>query len=1012
MYSTCPESPARASDIPSDPAKDEPETIMVVGSHIIGADKGIALPIEVLTPQQIAATGAVTGDDLMRTIASMGKVTFNSTNDQQTSNAARGDVASIDLRGSGLGDTLVLLDGRRIVEYPTSQTQGGVPLISYNAQALPVMGLQRVEVLRQGAAAIYGADAVAGVVNLVTRTDFDGATANIQYGFAEGTHLEQPTANILIGRNFDDRRGNVTLSASIFHSTAQLPSDEPYTASQDLRSLFAHDPAYNSSSAPDGRSNQSSYAALVARAPNGASLSTPILQGPVVLTTAAGSFHIQPNTLSGCITQIGNGLCYAKGPVPYSTTGNSLRYDADGSDSLTISPQINRQNFSLSAHYDVNSELTVYSDVQYYRARSHGLTTQPTALVPIGVPATNYYNPLGPVTFENGAANPNRLSNLTNVPTAGLPIAFSTYRFNDFGPDNVDVNSFQDRFLVGAKGTLWGFRYDSALLYGEARVEDISDAIDSTLLANQLALSTPDAYNPFNGGCLDGSGGRDCTPSAQAARDAVRFRLKRVSTTSLINLDYKLSKSDLLRLPAGNVGIAFGIEGRREAHSDERDPRVDGEVSFTDPVLLTSSASNAVGVNTTPSTSDSRSVASLFSELAIPIVSPDSGIALIRKVDLQLAARIEHYSDFGNVTRPKAALAWNIVRGVLARASWERGFKAPNLETMATYTYARAQTVTDWYRCQAALNKGIISNFNACSENYGIAYTESGNPNLHAESSRSYDFGLVLQPDFVSESIGALTFTIDRWHLRQTGIVGVVGADTFAVEDYLNRTKGGQGSANFLRAAPTADDIAFFSGSGLAPVGVPTVVSDGFNNLQPQTLAGVDLSLTWSKVTDALGAFAASIDATRLDLYSQSPSPELQALYSARAAGIINISTPLDNPGNQLQVLGNPKWKATSTLTWSGTHFQAGSSLIFTGSTLDTNFLSNAGVPWHVASLTTVNLYVQYGFSLGNAGSQFRIKVGARNLFDRSPPLESDGFNGGLYTPYGRYVYFNVSASL
>jgi iron complex outermembrane receptor protein len=993
-------------------APEQLETIVVVGSHIAGSQTAAALPVAVLTPQQIAATGAVTGDDLMRAIPSMGNVTFNASSGQQTSNSARGDVASIDLRGSGLGDTLVLLNGRRIVEYPTSQSQGGVPLISYNAQALPTAGLERVEVLRQGAAAIYGADAVAGVVNVITRTDVDGATANLQYGFAEGTHLEQPTANFVVGRNFDDDRGNISLIANIFHSTAQLPSDETHTASQDLRPLFSNDPGYNSSSAPDGRGNQSSYAALVARASNGAGVSTPILQGSVPLTTSAGSFHVQPNTLSGCVTPTGNGLCVARGTVPYSTTANVLRYDANALNSVTISPEIDRQNFSLGTHYDVSNDLTVYTDIQYYRAGSHGLTTQPTALVPIGVPAANYYNPLGPVTFANGTANPNRLPNLTNVPAAGLPVAFGTYRFNDFGPDHVDVDSFQDRFLIGAKGSLWGFQYDSALLYGEARVADVSDAIDSTLLANQLALSTVDAYNPFNGGCLDGTGGRDCTPSTKAALDAVRFRLKRVSTTSLINLDYKLSRSDLLPLPAGSVGLALGIEGRREAHSDERDPRIDGNVTFADPVLHTRSISNAVGVNTTPSTSGSRNVISLFSELAIPLVSEDMRIAAFRKVDLQLAGRLEHYSDFGSVTTPKAALAWDVVRGMLVRASWEQGFKAPNLETMASYTYARAQTVTDWYRCQAALNKGMIANFNACSESFGITYRESGNPHLRAESSHSYDFGIVLQPDLGSAGLGSVTFTVDRWRLRQADIVGVVGSDTLAVEDYLNRTNGGHGSANFLRAAPTTDDIAFFSGSGLAAVGAPITVNDGFKNLQPQTLAGVDLSLAWRKVTRFHGAFDSRVDATRLDRFSLPPSSELQALYDARAAGVINSATPLDSPGNQLQALGNPKWKATATLTWSGARLQIGSSLLYTGTTLDTNFLSNDGVPWHVASATTVNLYAQYSFSLSSPTDQLRIKVGARNLFDRSPPLQSDGFNGALYSPYGRYLYFNVGASL
>ena len=965
-------------------------TVVVVGSHLEGPRSAAALPVTVLTADQIAATGALTGDELMRTLPQMGDVTFNAANDQQTSNAARGDVASIDLRGSGLGDTLVLLNGRRVVEHPTSQSRGGVPLISYNAQALPTAGVERVEVLRQGAAAIYGADAVAGVVNVVTKTDFDGATADIRYGFAQGTHREESSANIAVGRDFLDQRGNVTLLFTAAHRESQLPSDERYTASQDLRPLFAAYPAHNSSAVPDGRGNQSSFAALVARNPAGGVLPSAVVQGAVALTTAAGSFHVQPSTLSGCASVVGNGLCIARGAVPYATAANSLRYDARAFDAVTLVPEVDRQNLSLNAHYDVSDGQTVYAEVDYYRARSHGLTTQPTALVPIGIPASNYYNPFGPTNFADGTPNPNRLPNLTNVPASGLPVSFATYRFNDLASNHVDVASFQDRFLVGMKGRLGAFQYDTAALYGEGQVRDVSDAIDSALLARQLALSTPAAYNPFNGGCLDGSGGRDCTPSTTAALEAIQFRLRRESATRLINVDYKLSRADLLSLRTGDVGVALGVEARFEKHSDDRDPRINGTTPFTDPVLGTVAASSAVGVNNTPSTAGSRSVASFFSELAIP---------LLRNVDLQLAGRFEHYSDFGSITRPKVALAWRLAPAVRLRASWEQGFKAPNLETTAAYTYARAQTVTDWYRCQAALNKGRLASFNACNENFGIRYNESGNPQLRPERSQSYDFGVVLQR-------GPWEISVDRWRLHQVGIVGVVGFDTVAVEDYLNRATGGSGSPNLIRAAATADDVAFYSGSGLAPVGAPLVVNDRFRNLQPKTLSGIDLSLAWKRVTERFGTFSGHVDATHLDRNFQPPSPELQLLYDGRAAGAINAATPLDNPGDRLRILGSPKWKTTASLTWTFDKMQLGSSVIHTSSTLDTNFLSGSGEPWRVASLTTINMYAQY-----MVFEWLRLTAGARNLLDRGPPLQSDGFNGGLYSPYGRYLYFKLGAS-
>src|ERR1700742_3024547 len=115
-------------------AANDVEQVVVVGTHIEGAQTTEALPVTVVNTQQIEAIGATTGDDLLRSIPSMGPVQFNAANGQQTSNSARGDIASIDLRGAGIGDTLVLVNGRRMVAYPVSQSKGNVPLITYNAQ--------------------------------------------------------------------------------------------------------------------------------------------------------------------------------------------------------------------------------------------------------------------------------------------------------------------------------------------------------------------------------------------------------------------------------------------------------------------------------------------------------------------------------------------------------------------------------------------------------------------------------------------------------------------------------------------------------------------------------------------------------------------------------------------------------------------------------------------------------------------------------------------------------------
>ena len=998
---------ADAASSEAGPVVPELQEVVVVGSRIAGSKATAALPVTIMSSEQIQATGAVSGDDLLRTIPQMGNVTFNPTNGQQTNNSARGDIGSIDLRGAGIGDTLVLLNGRRMVEYPTSQSKGGVPLISFNSQSLPLAGLSRLEVLRDGAGAIYGSDAVAGVVNAVTQTNFEGLKLDHEYGGAEGTQLRQNTTNLFAGHNFADGAGNLSLSLDLTERSAELSGDEPYTATQDLRPLFANDPDYSGSSAPDGRGNQSSWPALVALGVKG-----PIKQGTTSITSAAGAFHVQPATLSGCLTQIGNGLCIGSGSVPYSGAANSLRYDAAQNNYLTDSPAIHRQIAELNGHYDVSSSLTVYSEADYYHASSHGLTTQGTSLVPIGVAASNYYNPFGPVVFADGTVNPNRLPNLTNVPVTGLPLTMATYRFNDLGPDSVNVDSHQSRFLVGAKGTLGGFDWDSGVLYGEAQATDISGSINSQALAQQLALSTPDAYNPFNGSCLNGAGGGDCTPSDQAALQAIAMSLKRVSKSTLTSADFKLTRPDLLTLPAGGLGIATGVEARRQTHEDIRAPAVNGSVPFTDPVSGLVSASSATGVNVTPSTSGSRDVYSAYIELAVPVVSTDMSIPLLRQVNLQLAGRYEHYSDFGSVQKPKVALAWDVVNGVRLRGSYQQGFKAPNLETTAPFTYARAQAVVDYYRCEADLRTHKIASFGACNDSGTVAYNESGNPGLKPETSSSYSFGIAFEPRFLPEAFGDLTVTVDRWRLKQLAMVGVVGVQNLSVQDYLNRVQGGAGSANIIRAAPTADDIAAFAGSGLTPVGAITQVNDQFANLQPETIAGIDYGIMWRKSTAHLGAFVVNLDATMLDKFYQPPSLAVQSLYDARSAGLINAATPLATPGNQLEALGNPRVKGTLALDWALDPVRVGASVVYTGKTQDTNFLSPSGVPWQVTSMTVVNLYTQYSFERAFHTHDVHLRLGARNLLDKNPPLESDGYNGALYVPYGRYLYASIGVLL
>jgi iron complex outermembrane receptor protein len=980
------------------------EDIVVVGSQIRGADVTAALPVTVLGQEQIAATGAVNGDDLLRTIPQMGDVLFSAANNAQTSNAARGDVNSVNLRSLGVGNTLVLLNGRRIVQHPTSQgtsDTGTVPVLSYNSNAIPVTGLERLEVLLDGAAAIYGADAVAGVVNTVTQDDFDGLKFTTQYGGAENTHLRELSIGLFAGKDFD--RGNVSAFVDYTDRTALQADDQPFTRSDNLRFLFENDPDFASSLVPDARNTRGAWANLAVV--NGPGI---IRRGTTPLTSAAGVFHIQPTSITGCQTTLTQaGICIGQAALNFNGVQRDLRFDT--APGTTITPDTQRLNLFFTGHYDINDNVTAFGELGWYQASTHRIQPAVINLNTLTIPSTNYWNPFGPVTFANGQTNPNRIPGLTNVPTSGLAVTLNQYRFVDTGFQNVDVDNYQARALAGLRGQFHGFDWETAIVYSEAQATDKSDAVNSTALQTQLALSTPDAYNPFNGGCLDQLSYGDCTPSSQAAIDAITFKLKRESKTTLTMVDFKVSKADLFSLWAGDVGMAFGVEARKETQNDDRDANLDGTNIFVDTVTGATNPSNVIAVSPNPDTHGERTVSAAYVEFAVPVVSPEMNIPLVHKLDLQIAGRAEHYSDFGNVAKPKIAAAWDIFDGLRIRGSYSEGFRAPNLEQTNATTYGRLATNNDYIRCEADLRAGRINSFGGCTRSIGYSLLVSGNPDLKPEESTNSSYGVVFQPRFIPESLGDWTFTVDKWRIQQEKIVGLFGGQSAVVQDYLDRVNGGSNPL-VTRAAPNADDIALFAGTGIAPVGQIISVSDRFVNLLPQDVQGIDFGIVWRLRHTPVGSFRVNINAAKLTKFSRAPGPQIDALFAARATGTINAATPLPDSSNLLAQNGRPEWKVSGTVTWANGPWQVGAFTQYISAVDDTALLDASSNPFEVESRLTGNLYGQYEFedNFGIANNT-RIRAGVRNITNEAPPLSSSGYLGSLYTPYGRYWYMSVS---
>ena len=975
------------------------EELIVVGSRIEGAKVTAALPVTVVGQEQLQAIAASSGDDLFRSIPQMGDVNYNSGYLPGSSNSARGDIGSVNLRNLGSGNTLVLLNGRRVVTHPTSQADGLslVPTLTYNTNAIPTTGLKRLEVLRDGAAAIYGTDAVAGVVNTVLRDNFDGMQVEAQYGSAESTHMAEYTLNGLWGHNFD--RGNLTAFVTYDKRTALKSTDQDFTASSDKRPLFAGT-RFDGAASVDGRSTVTPWGSFTA--------ASAVRVGTSLITSTGGAFHIQPNTNTGCLISVGTGICLQNGAPATSAEDRNLRFD-NAALGLSTMPQVKRLNVFMTGNYRLTDDITAFGEFGIYKAESTALQSPvaTTSAQVITAPVTSYYNPFGPTTF-GGVTNPNRLPG-TTAPTTGLAVTLTSYALVDAGLSRVDVNNDQLRFLMGLKGERFGFKWESAAFYSQAEAKDVSDGISATALQRQIALSNSSAYNPFNGGTFDQPSMGDGAPSNSAALDAIRVKSTRDSVSTLASWDFRVNKADLFTLPGGDVGMAAGIEYRRETQKDDRDARVDGTITYTNSVTGIAYGSDLIGTSPSPDTKGKRKVTSAYVEFAVPVISPEMGIPLVRNVELQLAGRFEDYSDLGNVSKPKVAMAWDLVEGLRLRGSWAQGFKAPNLEVINASIITRANSRTDWVRCEADLRAKRITSFSACSRSLSVSAQRSGNPALKPEDSETYGFGLVFEPKFIPSDFGQFTFTADFWDVKQEGIVGLFGEGNALIADYLARVSGGS-NPNVVRAAATSDDATAFAGTGLTPVGTVLYVKDQYVNLLPQEARGIDYALNWSLKGTSLGNFSVQVSAANLLKFYQQPSPAIAALLAARAAGQINAGTTITGGGNLVRQNGRPEWKWNASMTWNLDPFTVGAYTQYVSPIDDTSLLDSAGSPWIIDSQVTANLYGEVALDEGVMANT-KVKVGVRNLTNETPPLSSSGYLGTVYQPYARYWYVSVKKS-
>lgn len=954
------------------------QNVTITGSRIANTRTQEALPVSVIDASQIAAVGSVSGDDLFRSLPQAGDVNFQEARTTGNLNDARGDNASINLRGVGTGNTLVLVNDRRLILTPGTQTENFVPVQTANTNSLPVGAISRIEVLRDGAAALYGSDAVAGVVNVLTDNKFKGVRLQGRYGSAKG--MDETSGAIKAGMDTAGG-GNVQMFASYTKRTSLMASEREFSASENhLPAMAGTD--WSADTNFDNRSTSSPWGSFTAVTATGATAT--VRQGTATLTST-GAFHVEPtsNTDGGCSSTVyNNNLCLRSGGIT-GAADRPLRYDENPDRS--IRGGLNRLN-AFSSFRQPFGENELFGEANYYQAKLEGMREQsaPISSAVITIPASNYWNPFGP------SSSPNRLPNLTGVPAEGLPIRITSYRPVDTGPRTYTVSDNMGRGLLGLRGDLGESKWESALSYARARTDDNThNAISNTLFQKQLGLSTPDAYNPFNGGTQGAYSLGDGTPNPRSSIDPFLVEVHRISTTSLTTWDGRFTTPSLFSLKSGDVGLATGMEWRRETYSDDRDPRLDGTIKYTDSVTGRLYDTDIMGASASPDVKASRNVIGAYAELAVPLVNPGMAIPAIRSLDLQIAGRAERYSDFGNVAKPKVAALLEVMRGIRLRGSWSKSFRAPNLPQFYSDGSAVSNTRTDWAACRL--------NATTCG---GVSTLEvrAGNNQLKPENSETTSAGLALQP------FKWLGTTFDVWQLKSTGVIGIMGGQNQLLYDYYLRLSGSS-NPNVVRLAPVGTQV----------VGTLDHINDNYFNLGPRTIKGWDFAFNLDSGTTGFGRFRNASSVAKLLKFYQSPSATQQMLMDANDAGKFGTGINITQAGDLVGQGANPRWRWGSTFTWDKGPVTVGLNITSVGSYYDTGSALVNGAYYKVPSWTTASAYAQLRMAKDSSwlsGAEFRI--GARNLFDKAPPITSAnfGFNGALHDAVGRYVYIEIARTL
>jgi len=969
-------------------AQQSGEAVVVTGTRIPTTNATAASPVSIATSADIQETSAFQLEDVLTKMVGPDNTGGSS---KTTNNGGEGQ-SSFGLRNLGPARTLVLVDGQRLIPTTFSGSTSTLP----DLNSIPLTMVDRIEVLRDGASSVYGADAIGGVINIITKKDFEGLRMDAYAGTSEHGGDDTYSLSATMGVNFD--KGNLTLSLLNEHETPVEAKDRAWAQN-----------AYLNDGALEGGTTYRSQLPILQDATN----SIAVWNNGVETTRADQSLA----TPTSCMT-------FLPGLNRVKLNANCPAIEPGA----TVQGALGRTQATLSGHYDITDDITFVTSA-FFTRRSSEQRIRPEPLIGPSIASTYLPNGLPvysgfqvPIYADFGFSDPLGLINAAHsnvVPCGGDSLAGGTAQCfnanltpNMFGPRDYKQVSDTYRIRIGLEGHVFSdYNWEAGYVGQRNEFQNHTYNSGNFYHAAQATANVP---------CIDVPGGCTATPdprfgyviplhpinfynlsSITPDQKAYLETTLEDSAYSSENFIYADVNGPIFELPYGMIQGSIGFERRFE-----------NAATFPD-----SLAQEGYSASQSSPTAGGYGVTSVYGELRVPLLKD---LPFVQSLVFSPSARYDHYSTFGDATTYKLAADWQIWNDLRIRGGYNTGFRAPNINELyggrgVSYIGISGDPCDSravGFNGNANAGLGSLAAGSACYQSLTaigltpaqIAVYQSpennlkndqrgfivgGNPSLSPEKSHSWTVGAVLTPDVVP----GFTLNVDYYEITITNSILDQGIplNLPSTDQFINDCFVGQ---------VASDCAAITRNAG----GIFQILSLN-TNTGSATGSGVDMQATYN--TEAAGV---------------SLPFDIPGSISVDAQAEHQITNNQETLGSESQFAGTylgtsgyiqPKWKATLFTDYHLDAWTFHYDLQYIGGTNDAG--GGTGFGFTLPDMVYHNISLSYVIPSFGPTAGTLLSVGINNLFDKDPPFTVEdgvGKNNTISGPYdevGRFFYTRLS---